>query len=144
MASTADRLTNVGQHETGILDTNMPMAASSETFLNCFVNVDANGRVLNGTDAAAQRCAGVSAERRSNGAVAGATRANVRTGVVVEFFISGVTIDGSDVGRNCVIFDNDTVTDALTAVNDVVVGVVRRVEGGRAFVEVGRIALVTG
>lgn len=144
MATTVDRLTLVGQQDTGILDTNLPMAASSEVYLNCFVNVDANGRVLNGTDAAAQRCAGVGAERKTNGAVAGATRANVRTGVVTEFLISGVTIDGSDVGKNCVIFDNDTVTDALTAVNDVVVGVVRRVENSRAYVEVGRIALVTG
>jgi hypothetical protein len=139
-AATADRLpVYVAQRGTP-LDIDMPMAASTTVYLNCLVNSDSAGRVKNATDAASEFCAGIATVNKTCSAVAGSSRTNARTGVVIEFFIEGATIDATDVGKNASVKDNQTVCDATEAANDVRVGVIVAVENGKAYVDVGRFA----
>lgn len=144
MASTSGRLPVYVAQRGNPIDIDLPMEASASVYLNCFVNTNAAGRLVNGTDAAAQKCAGVGTKDATCSAVAGSTRANARTNVIVEFNINGVTIDATDIGKNASIFDNDTVCDALAAANDVVCGTIVNVENGKAYVRVGVFALTTG
>lgn len=139
-AATADRLAVYAAQRGMPLDLDYPMTASATVYMNCLVNADSAGRVKNGTDAATEFCMGVGTKTVTCSAVAGSSRAVIRSNVVVEFFIDGANIDASDVGKNASILDNQTVTDAATAANDVRIGEIVGVENGKAYVWVGHFA----
>jgi len=136
-AATADRL-SVYAGERGIpLDIDYPMTASASVYLNCFVNADSAGNVKDATDAASELCVGIATKGLTCSATAGSTHAVIRRDVVAEFFINSTDIDVTDIGKNASVKDNQTVTDAATATNDVRCGVVVDVRNGKAYVHVG-------
>jgi hypothetical protein len=139
-AATADRLPVYAAQRGEPLDLPYPMTASASVHLNCLVNADSAGNVKDATDAAAEMCVGIATKGLTCSAVAGSTTAVVRRGVVVEFFINGADIDVTDIGKNASIKDNQTVTDAATAANDVRIGEIVDVRNGKAYVRVGSFA----
>lgn len=112
-----------------------PVAASTNIFAGAAVVVTkSTGHATNATDASGVAFVGVAKDQYDNtgGAAAAIDCVVIATGVV-EFAATGALT----VGDNAYVADNQTVTDATTATNDVLVGKVVQVGGGKAWVKIG-------
>lgn len=122
MAVTVDRRLTI---ENGTLEGlgECPMIATTGVIYGgAMVIANAAGNCTNATDAAASRFVGIARRGQVNTGAAGAVVANLITSGDVELNINGSTLDATDIGKTVFIFDNDTVTDATAAANDIPVG----------------------
>lgn len=115
-----------------------PAAATVKIYEGAIVCSNTSGNLVPGSDTANLSVRGVAWARADNTTgAAGDKQVEYQWGQVEKFAIQGSTLDASDIGKDCFIQDDQTVTDAATATNDIKVGRVQRVETGFAFVEVG-------
>ena len=112
-----------------------PMAAATKIFAGAAVVVTkSTGNCTNATDATGVAFVGIAIDLYDNtGGAAAAKQCVVRNTGVVEFAATGTLT----VGDTAYVADNQTVTDATTATNDVAVGKVVKISGGRAWVDIG-------
>lgn len=126
MAVTADRRVNI---ENGNLlgSGSCPMIATTGVvYGGAMVIANTAGNCTNATDAASSRFVGVAKRTQTNTGAAGAVTAELYTSGDFNFNINGSTLDATDIGKTVFIFDNDTVTDATAATNDIPVGTLIR------------------
>lgn len=147
MASTADRLVKAEQEQLRGVDSG-PAALNSQIYLNCFVSRDASGNLVNGTDLINSRCVGVGGGGGnpllvSSLGASGSATYEYSWGMVLPFNINSTNLTAANIGQNAVIFDNDTVTNLTVATNDIPCGLIRRVVGSLAYVQVGIFGNVT-
>lgn len=126
MASTADRRSTIENGNILGLGECPMIATTGVVHGGCFVIANTAGNCTNGTDAASSRFVGVAREGATNTGAAGAVIAKLYTSGDFLFNISASTLDATDIGKTVYIFDNDTVTDAGTATNDIPVGTLIR------------------
>lgn len=107
------------------------MAASTTIYANGLVAVNASGLAVPAADTANLKVVGIAAAGVTS-AASGSYYVEVYAGVEADFASSG--LDQTDVGKVCVVTDDNTVTDAATATNDISVGVVTRFTGSTATV----------
>lgn len=126
MAVTADRRINI-ENGNNLGSGSCPMAASATIFGGAMViSANASGNCSNATDAAASRFVGVAKRTQTNPGAAGSVVADLYTSGDFNFNIQGSTLTAANIGQIVVIFDNDTVTNATTAANDIPVGILVR------------------
>lgn len=116
----------------------MDVAASTTLYGGGLICNDTSGNAVPAADTASYTLAGVSSEKvdNSSGSVGDETVAP-EYGQVEELEIQGSSLDKTDIGKNVFVQDDQTVTDAATATNDVKVGLLRGVSGGKAYVQIG-------
>lgn len=113
-----------------------PIAASTKIPQGAIACENSSKYAVNGADTAGLRMLGVSRHMYDNSSgAAGAMDVVVDATGVFEF---DTAITSFRVGDTAYIADNNTVTDAATATNDVAVGVIRKVETGKVWVDIGR------
>lgn len=101
---------------------------SDEFYEGGLVSYNGAGRIAPSSDTAGHRIAGVCTQRLTTGA---------SNTLLVEFefgheeWFPHSAIVAADVGGNCVVVDDDTVTDAAAATNDVEVGRITQIESKR-------------
>ena len=112
------RTSGVGRQRKG------KMAAATTIYLGALIAVDATGYIVNATDAAAIKVVGIASEQVINAGAAGAKGILYLTGVDVELENAGGAIVQAGDKALCYVADNQSVTTALAAVNDVIAGLV--------------------
>jgi hypothetical protein len=107
-------------------------------FRGAIVCVNASGYIVNGSDTAALKCRGVASETVDNSAgSAGDKQIEVEWGIHVLFDSTGIT--AADEGSLAYISDNNVVTNAATATNDIPVGTITKYDGSnKTWVAVAR------
>jgi len=98
------------------------IATTGVVYAGAMVIANASGNCTNATDAASSRFVGIARRGATNTGAAGAVQAELLTSGDVELNIQGTSLDATDIGKTVFIFDNDTVTDAAGATNDIPVG----------------------
>jgi hypothetical protein len=126
MAVTADRRVIIENGNILGLGECPMIATTGVVYGGAMVIANATGNCTNATDAASSRFVGVAREGATNTGVAGAVIAKLYTSGDFLFNINSTTLDATDIGKTVFIFDNDTVTDAAGATNDVPVGTLIR------------------
>lgn len=97
------------------------VAASTTIYAGALCCLDASGNLVPASDTAGLKFAGVAEEQADNSAgAAGDISVAVRTDIVVECEPGALV--AADAGTVCFILDDQTVTDALAATNDVPCG----------------------
>lgn len=113
-----------------------PAAANAVWYAGSLINVDTSGNALAAADTSGYKCVGVARTGGNNtGGSAGDVSIQVEFGQV-EKLVAGTGITAADIGTNCTVADDATVTDAATATNDVLVGRIVRVDSDGAWVEI--------
>ncbi|HET6494252.1 MAG TPA: hypothetical protein VFH61_02680 [Thermoleophilia bacterium] len=124
MADTARSLSNITERYGDRYMHRDPVAASEEVYIGALYSLDAGGDLADATDVAARELMGVAAERVTGGSTDGSAGAS--TGVFARVYRKCRAIFNSTgtlaVGDLCYVVDNQTVTDAGTAANDIPVG----------------------
>lgn len=96
---------------------------------------DATGYASAASDTAATRVVGVAKQQVDNsGGAAGDKEVKAAAGIF-KFANSGLV--QADVGKDCYVLDDQTVTNAATAANDIVAGKLMRLDSDGAWVKVG-------
>jgi len=85
------------------------------------VSVNSSGYALASADTASTVVVGVAVEQVVNSGAAGAKTIQVETNGIFTF-VAGTGIGQDDVGQLCYVSDDQTVTNAATATNDIPVG----------------------
>lgn len=99
---------------------------------------DSNGYAVPSSDTASHAVIGVATSGgNSTGIASGTQTVECLFGVTVGLVISGSTLDITDIGKNAIVADDQTVQDASSATNDIPVGIIRGISGSTAFVQVG-------
>ena len=134
-ALTADKMRDyTGEYKKARL----PVAASTKLFTGALACNNAAGNLVPASDTANLSLRGVIWARIDNTTgAAGDKMAEYQWGQVEKLAINGVTLDASDIGKDCFVFDDQTVTDSATAANDVKVGRIQDYTAGFVFVEIG-------
>lgn len=112
-------------------------ATTGVAYMGGLMATDSAGNATSLTDIAAVRCVGVARKGAVNTGAAGAVWVECIDQCVVDFAIDGAALDFTDYGKTVFGLDNATVTDATNGAQDVAVGSLIRIEGGRAFVLLG-------
>lgn len=135
-AQTSDR--RVQSYETGArIKETIGAAANAVWFQGSLVCVNASGFGVRASDTANLRVIGIATNRGDNtGGANGALTIEYEFGGVYEFLIDGSTITEASRGLNAIVLDDQTMTNAATATNDVPAGQIVAVRGGRVFVQV--------
>lgn len=127
MAVTTDRRINI-ENGNNLGSGSCPMIATTGVvYGGAMVIANAAGNCTNATDAAASRFVGVAKRTQTNTGAAGAVIAELYTSGDFNFNIQGSTLTAANIGQTVFIFDNDTVTNAATAANDIPVGAIVRI-----------------
>lgn len=126
MAVTADRRLVLENGNTMGLGSCPMIATSGVVYAGAMVIANAAGNCTNATDAASSRFVGVARKGATNTGSAGAVIAELITAGDCEFNIDATSLDATDIGKTVFIKDNDTVTDAAGATNDIPVGALVR------------------
>ncbi len=116
----------------------IPMNASTTIYQGSLVCWDADGYARVAADTANFKIAGVAQETVVNSGADGAASIRVLRGATVNLTIESTSITIADIGYNAIVQDDNTVTDATTATNDIPVGVILDVDATNgAWVAVG-------
>lgn len=136
-AQTSDR--RVQSYETGArVKESIGAAANAVWYQGSLVCINASGFGVRASDAANLRVLGIATNRGDNtGGSNGALTIEYEFGGVYEFLIDGATITDAARGLNAIVLDDQTMTNALTATNDIPAGQIVAVRGSRVFVKVG-------
>lgn len=118
----------------------LPVAASAIIFQNGLVSTNSTGYAIPAADTASTEIAGVAEFSVTGTAADGGVFVTVKRDCVVNL-VAGTGINIADVGKNVMVADDQTVTDASTATNDVEVGRLLSVIGTDAYVHVGSFGL---
>ena len=114
------------------------MAASQVIYQGALVSRNSSGYAIPAADTATTAVIGIAEESvTSTAAAAGTFSIKVIRGVVAPFAIQSTSITVADIGYNAIVQDDNTVTDATTATNDIPVGVIVNVDSAGAHVCVG-------
>lgn len=125
------------------VELSLPMGTGVTIYANGLVCFNATGYAAAAADTANFKIAGLAAETKTNSGADGAANVRVLRGVEAEFAIQSTSITIADAGLDAVVQDDNTVTDATTATNDVRVGVITGMSGALARVIVGTFALAS-
>lgn len=106
----------------------IPMNASTTIYQGGLVCWDADGYARAAADTASFKIAGVALETVTNSGADGAASIRVVRGVTIPLSIQSTSITIADIGYNAIVQDDNTVTDATTATNDIPVGVILDVD----------------
>lgn len=115
----------------------LAMNASTTIYQGAIVCRDAEGYARAAADTASFAVCGIAEETVTNSGADGAAYIKVIRGVVAPFAIQSTSITVADIGYNAMVQDDNTVTDATTAANDIPVGVIVNVDSAGAHVCVG-------
>lgn len=116
----------------------VPMAASQVIYQGALVSRNSSGYAIPAADTASTAVIGIAEESvTSTSAAAGTFSVKVIMGVVAPFAIQSTSLTVADVGLNALVQDDNTVTDATTATNDIPVGKIVKVDADGAHVWVG-------
>lgn len=126
MAVSAGRRLTIENGNTEGLGQCPMIATTGVIYGGAMVIANTAGNCTNATDAASSRFVGIAKRDQTNTGAAGAVIAELITAGDVELNINASTLDATDIGKTVFIFDNDTVTDAGTATNDIPVGTLVR------------------
>lgn len=136
---TDDKQRRVAGEETKIL-VELTGADSTTFYAGALIGVNSSGRAVNASDAASVFILGVCRERLVTGA-SNTLPVKCERGHLEWLPINSTNITAASIGRNACVFDNNMITNAATATNDMVIGTVVSLEtvGGvsGAFVHVG-------
>lgn len=114
----------------------LPQATGTTIYANGLVCFNASGYAAPAADTANFEIAGLAVEGQVNSGADAAKYIRVLRGVMADFAFTGFTIAGC--GKNCCVADDNTVTNAATATNDVEVGqIVELTSASLAKVHVG-------
>ena len=102
-------------------------ADSQTVYAGSMLVHNGSGKIAVGTDAAGAFIAGVAAKDQSTGS-SNTDAVGYEYGHCEWFKISGTDIAAADIGKNAILKDDAELTDASTATNDVVIGVVCELE----------------
>ncbi|MEM1417534.1 MAG: hypothetical protein AAGH15_21740 [Myxococcota bacterium] len=116
-----------------------PVEGSATLYVGSLVTNSASGHAQAATDAAGAECIGVACVNVANTGADGAEDVTVQKGHAEWFPQTGLT--QAQVGSNVVLVDDETVTDAAGATNDVKVGALLALDGTNALVHVGIFAV---
>lgn len=112
-------------------------AANAVWYQGSIIMNNASGYGIVGADTASCTALGVATNSGDNtGGSAGDLTIKYAYGHQEQFAISGSEIAIADIGKTCVIVDDNTVGDAAAQTNDVQLGIVRAIESSKAWVEV--------
>lgn len=117
-ALTKDRMT---LYKGAGIEFEVPMKASTTIYKGSIVMFAAAGYAIPGADTSGCSFAGIALEQKTSGGSDGDTRIRVRRGNLVLLPTASVTV--ADHGEAAVISDDQTLTNAATATNDVRVGI---------------------
>lgn len=116
----------------------IPMNTATTIYQGAIVCWDADGYARAAADTASFKVAGVALETVVNSGADGAASIRVLRGATVNLTIESTSITIADIGYNAIVQDDNTVTDATTATNDIPVGVILDVDATNgAWVAVG-------
>jgi hypothetical protein len=137
-ALSADK--RVQSYETGArVLASIGAAANAVWYKGSLIARNASGYGVVASDAANIAVVGIAREGGNNtGGSNGAKEIPIEYGAVYQLEIQSTSITIADIGLTAVVQDDQTVTDAATASNDIPVGRIVDVRGGKAWVEVGR------
>jgi len=137
-ALSADK--RVQSYETGArILASIGAAANAVWYKGSLIARNASGWGVAASDAANIAVVGIAREGGNNtGGSNGAKEIPIEYGGVYALEIQGSTITRANIGQTAVVQDDQTVTNAATAANDVPIGRIVDVRDGKAWVEVGR------
>lgn len=134
-ALTAER--NTRTKATAAVRTNSGgVAAATTIWLGALIAVNAAGFIVPASDTAALKVVGIANETVVNAGAAGAKSVVYQTGLVVELENAGGAIVQASMHRTCVVADDQSVTTAAVATNDIVAGVVQGFTSTKVWVYV--------
>lgn len=109
-----------------------PQAASSNIYAGALTCVNASNYAVKAADTSGLKFVGIASDRYDNSSGA----AGAKFVVVHRDYVARLAYTGTlAVGDSCYVLDDQTVTDATTAANDVRVGQVIRVDSGFVMVD---------
>lgn len=114
----------------------VPVAASTTLYEGTIVCADTSGYAAVGADTASFAVLGICTKQVDNSSGSNGDLTAIVERGQLERIATAVLVQ-ADVGKNAVIADDQTVTDAAAATNDIAVGVIERFETGYAWVRVG-------
>lgn len=97
------------------------VATSTTIYNGALVALNSSGYLVNASDTASTIVVGFAMEQVVNSGANGAKSIQVATGAIGTL-VAGTNINQADVGALAYVSDNQTVTDAATATNDIPVG----------------------
>lgn len=109
-----------------------PVATSAVIYVGSLVNINAAGRAVAASDAAARTFAGLACES-ATGNAAGTVYCKVEWGVEA-LIDAAAALTAAYIGTNCAIADDNQVTTNSASSNNVLVGEFVSIEGGDAWV----------
>lgn len=112
------------------------MAAATKIYLGALVAKNAAGNVVPASDTAALKVIGVALETVDNTGAAGAKQIQIQAGVFLFANAGGAIVQASKHAL-CYVADDDSVTTAAVAVNDVIAGIVDDFSTTEVWVSVG-------
>ncbi len=111
------------------------LAAGVVIFLGALIAKNAAGNIVPASDTAALVVVGIAEESISNsGGIAGAKEVEYVTGVTAEFVNAGGAIVLASSHGLCYVADDQSVTTAAVAVNDVKAGIVQEYSAAKVWV----------
>lgn len=113
-----------------------PVAASTTIFEGAMVMANSSGFAVPASDAAGGRFLGFARKKVVNTGANGAKRVNLEMGQL-ERVVAGTGMSQATVGLNVFVADDQTVTNAATAANDVKVGKAEKFETGFIWFRAG-------
>lgn len=105
----------------------VPVAASTTIYAGSIVSLDATGFAIPGADTTGTTCIGIAAEGVVNSGADAAVNITVQSGQIET--LNHTDLVQADVGKVVVIEDDNTVTDAAGATNDIPAGVLLSISG---------------
>lgn len=139
MASTVDIRPIIENGNNEALGSCPMIATTGVVYGGCMVIANTAGNCTNATDAASSRFVGIARKGATNTGSAGDVVAELYTGGDFHIAIHSTSLDATDIGKTVFIYDNNTITDAGTATNDIPVGTLVRL----ASASVGVVRLFT-
>ncbi len=130
---TIPRTRGVGRRRVG------PVATATTIYNGALIAVNAGGFIVNASDAAAIKVIGIALEQVINAGADGAKTIPYYTGLDVELNNAGGAIVAAGNMALCYVSDNNSVTTAAVAVNDVIAGYVTEFTAAKVFVYVDEI-----
>jgi hypothetical protein len=112
------------------------VAAATTIHLGALLAVNAAGFIVPASDIAAIKVVGVAGERVENPGAAGAKQVHILTGVFAFVNLAGAILQASK-HRLCYVGDDQSVTTAAIAAQDVIAGVVEEFTTTEVWVSVG-------
>lgn len=113
----------------------VPVAAATKILQGTIVCRNSSGYAVPGADTASLVTLGVAADEIDNTGSAGDLSVPVKRGVF-KFPYTGLTIANIGTANAAVILDNQTVTNAATAANDIAVGKPLQIDSDGIWVEI--------